>query len=107
MRRSGWSSAVHPAVHRRACSFILKAILRILGMRILVLSDLHSNATALDSVLDAEQDRWDRSVCLRDHVGYAPDHNEDTPRLHAPGTHTLPFRHPHAYTTSSPPTIIH
>ncbi len=39
-------------------------------MRILVLSDLHSNATALDAVLDAAKDRWDLSVCLGDVVGY-------------------------------------
>src|SRR5438477_596351 len=50
-------------------------------MRILVLSDLHSNATALDAVLDAAKDRWDISVCLGDVVGYGPDPNEVTARL--------------------------
>src|SRR5258708_23553581 len=102
MRRSGWSSAVHPAVHRRACSFILKAILRILGMRILVLSDLHSNATALDAVLDAAQDRSDRSVCLGDVVGYGPDPNEVTERLRELGTQTIRGNHDKAVTGLMP-----
>src|SRR6266849_4016821 len=93
MRRSGWSSGVHTAVHRRACSFILKAILRILGMRILILSDLHSNATALDAVLDAAQDRWDKSVCLGDVVGYGPDPNEVTTRLRELGAQTIRGNH--------------
>src|SRR2546430_4952374 len=35
-------------------------------MRVLVLSDLHSNGTALDAVLDAAKQRWDLSVCLGD-----------------------------------------
>src|SRR2546429_7408573 len=35
-------------------------------MRILILSDLHSNGSALDAVLDAAKDRWDSSVCLGD-----------------------------------------
>src|SRR5205809_7832351 len=53
LRPSRSSVALSSAVHRRARSSILKVIFRILGMRILVLSDLHSNATALDAVLDA------------------------------------------------------
>jgi predicted phosphodiesterase len=67
-------------------------------MRILVLSDLHSNATALDAVLDAAKDRWDFSVCLGDVVGYGPDPNEVTARLRALGTQTIRGNHDKAVT---------
>ena len=67
-------------------------------MRILVLSDLHSNATALDAVLDAAQDRWDLSVCLGDVVGYGPDPNEVTARLRELGTQTIRGNHDKAVT---------
>src|SRR5438094_10653225 len=62
-------------------------------MRILVLSDLHSNATALDAVLDAAKDRWDLPVCLGDVVGYGPDPNEVTARLRELGTQTIRGNH--------------
>src|SRR5260370_1099652 len=67
-------------------------------MRILVLSDLHSNATALDAVPDAAQDRWDLSVCLGDVVGYGPDPNEVTARLRELGTQTIRGNHDKAVT---------
>src|SRR5258707_2368622 len=67
-------------------------------MRILVLSDLHSNATALDAVLDAARDRWDISVCLGDVVGYGPDPNEVTARLRELGTQTIRGNHDKAVT---------
>ncbi len=67
-------------------------------MRILVLSDLHSNATALDAVLDAAKDRWDLSVCLGDVVGYGPDPNEVTARLRELGTQTIRGNHDKAVT---------
>ena len=62
-------------------------------MRILVLSDLHANLTALDAVLDAAKDRWDISVCLGDVVGYGPDPNEVTARLRELGTQTIRGNH--------------
>jgi predicted phosphodiesterase len=71
-------------------------------MRILVLSDLHSNATALDAVLDAAQDRWDLSVCLGDVVGYGPDPNEVTARLRELGTQTIRGNHDKAATGLMP-----
>jgi len=67
-------------------------------MRILVLSDLHSNATALDAVLDAAKERWDMSVCLGDVVGYGPDPNEVTARLREMGTQTIRGNHDKAVT---------
>jgi predicted phosphodiesterase len=71
-------------------------------MRILVLSDLHSNVTALDAVLDAVKGRWDRSVCLGDVVGYGPDPNEVTARLRELGTQTIRGNHDKAVTGLMP-----
>src|SRR5437588_13027747 len=71
-------------------------------MRILVLSDLHSNATALDAVLDAAKDRWDISVCLGDVVGYGPDPNEVTARLRKLATHNIRGNHDKAVTGVMP-----
>jgi predicted phosphodiesterase len=62
-------------------------------MRILVLSDLHANMTAFEAVLQAAKDRWDRSVCLGDVVGYGPDPNEVTARLRELGTLTIRGNH--------------
>jgi predicted phosphodiesterase len=67
-------------------------------MRILVLSDLHSNATALDAVLSAAKGHWDLSVCLGDVVGYGPDPNEVTARLLEMGTQTIRGNHDKAVT---------
>jgi predicted phosphodiesterase len=62
-------------------------------MRILVLSDLHANATALDAVLNAAEGRWDISVCLGDVVGYGPDPNEVTSRIRKLGTQSIRGNH--------------
>ena len=62
-------------------------------MRILVLSDLHSNATAMDAVLEAAKSRWDLSVCLGDVVGYGPDPNYVTARLRELKTQTIRGNH--------------
>jgi predicted phosphodiesterase len=62
-------------------------------MRILVLSDLHANATAFDAVLESAKGRWDVSVCLGDVVGYGPDPNEVTARLRELGTQTIRGNH--------------
>jgi predicted phosphodiesterase len=50
-------------------------------MRLLVFSDVHSNATALEAVLEACKGRWERAVCLGDLVGYGPDPNEVVDRV--------------------------
>ena len=62
-------------------------------MRILVLSDLHANATALEAVLDSARGRWDISVCLGDVVGYGPDPNEVSLRIRNLGTQTIRGNH--------------
>jgi len=50
-------------------------------MRLLVLSDIHANLTALEAALEAANGSWDRVVCLGDVVGYGPDPNEVTTRV--------------------------
>lgn len=45
-------------------------------MRYLIISDIHSNMTALETVLASAKGKWDQAVCLGDLVGYGPDPNE-------------------------------
>lgn len=49
-------------------------------MRILVLSDIHANLTALDAVLN-EVGEVEKTWCLGDLVGYGPDPNECISRI--------------------------
>src|ERR1700745_544819 len=62
-------------------------------MRILVLSDLHANATALNGALAAAQGRWERVVCLGDVVGYGPDPNEVSTKIRELGAQTIRGNH--------------
>ena len=62
-------------------------------MRILVLSDIHANAAALNAALESAKDRWDVSVCLGDVVGYGPDPHEATACLRELGTQTIRGNH--------------
>jgi predicted phosphodiesterase len=71
-------------------------------MRILVLSDLHSNAIAMDAVLEAAKGRWDSSVCLGDVVGYGPDPNYVTARLRELKAQTIRGNHDKAVTGLMP-----
>src|SRR5947209_3219181 len=71
-------------------------------MRILVLSDLHANATALDAALHAAEKRWDRMVCLGDVVGYGPDPNEVTSKIRELGAQTIRGNHDKAVTGLMP-----
>lgn len=45
-------------------------------MRILIISDIHANLTAFQTVLKHAQDQWDIIWFLGDLVGYGPDPNE-------------------------------
>ena len=45
-------------------------------MRYLVISDIHANLTAFESVLSDASGQWDMIWCLGDVVGYGPDPNE-------------------------------
>jgi diadenosine tetraphosphatase ApaH/serine/threonine PP2A family protein phosphatase len=60
--------------------FVVKCDTILTDMRVLVVSDVHSNIIALDAVIqDAGQ--FDRVWCLGDVVGYGPDPNECINRL--------------------------
>jgi len=50
-------------------------------MRLLLFSDVHANATALEAALKACAGHWDRALCLGDIVGYGPDPNEVVDRV--------------------------
>jgi predicted phosphodiesterase len=45
-------------------------------MRTLVISDIHANLVALETVLEDARGEWDQIWCLGDIVGYGPDPNE-------------------------------
>ncbi len=45
-------------------------------MRILIISDIHANLTAFETVLKDAEGEWDYVWCLGDVVGYGPDPNE-------------------------------
>lgn len=62
-------------------------------MRILVLSDLHANLTALDAALQSAEGRWDQCVCLGDVVGYGPDPNEVTSKIRPLAAHSIRGNH--------------
>jgi diadenosine tetraphosphatase ApaH/serine/threonine PP2A family protein phosphatase len=52
-------------------------------MRYLILSDIHANLDALETVLDHASGRWDRAVILGDLVGYGAEPNLVVDRLKA------------------------
>lgn len=59
-------------------------------MRIGIISDIHGNLTALESVLaDIERRRLDALYCLGDLVGYAPFPNEVTERIRTAAIPTI------------------
>ncbi len=62
-------------------------------MRLLVLSDLHANFTALQASLSAAEGSWDNVVCLGDVVGYGPDPNEVATQLREMGAVTIRGNH--------------
>src|SRR5690606_14217652 len=45
-------------------------------MRYLIISDIHANLVALETVLQDAEGEWDQIWCLGDIVGYGPDPNE-------------------------------
>lgn len=62
-------------------------------MRFLILSDIHANATALESSLAAAAGHWESAVCLGDVVGYGPDPNEVIDRVRELGALTIRGNH--------------
>ena len=67
-------------------------------MRILVLSDIHANFTALAAALEMARDRWDHIACLGDVVGYGPDPNEVSTKIRELGARTIRGNHDKAAT---------
>lgn len=45
-------------------------------MRLLIISDIHANVTAFETVLADAKGLWDKIWCLGDVIGYGPDPNE-------------------------------
>lgn len=45
-------------------------------MRLLIISDIHANLTAFETVLADAKGLWDKIWCLGDVIGYGPDPNE-------------------------------
>jgi predicted phosphodiesterase len=62
-------------------------------MRLLVLTDIHANLSALEASLTAAEGSWERLVCLGDVVGYGPDPNEVTTRIRELGAVTIRGNH--------------
>src|SRR5260370_4517408 len=62
-------------------------------MRLLVLTDIHANLSALDAALAAADGSWQRLVCVGDVVGYGPDPNEATSRTRELGAVTIRGNH--------------
>jgi predicted phosphodiesterase len=62
-------------------------------MRILILSDIHANLTALEAALAAAEGKWDMAVCLGDVVGYGPDPAQVTSKIRSVSTHTIRGNH--------------
>ncbi|HXJ12635.1 MAG TPA: metallophosphoesterase family protein [Candidatus Limnocylindrales bacterium] len=62
-------------------------------MRLLVLTDIHANLSALEASLSAVEGSWQRLVCLGDVVGYGPDPNEVTSRIRELGAVTIRGNH--------------
>jgi diadenosine tetraphosphatase ApaH/serine/threonine PP2A family protein phosphatase len=65
-------------------------------MRVLVISDIHANLTALETVLE-DAGEFDTVWCLGDLVGYGPDPNECVERIRdLPNSCCLAGNHDHA-----------
>lgn len=67
-------------------------------MRILILSDIHANCTALDAVLSKVEGRWDVAVCLGDLVGYGPDPAEVSEKIRSVAQSCIRGNHDKAVT---------
>jgi predicted phosphodiesterase len=62
-------------------------------MRYLIISDIHSNLTALETALSAAEGKWEKAVCLGDLIGYGPDPNEVIDRIRSLGAVTIRGNH--------------
>jgi len=62
-------------------------------MRVLVLSDIHANLTALEAVIDDAHGAYDAVWCLGDTVGYGPEPDECVQRVRSLGAVTVIGNH--------------
>lgn len=67
-------------------------------MRVLVVSDIHSNLAALDAVLD-DAGKWDAAICAGDVVGYGPNPQECVERIYFKGFRCASGNHDRAVAT--------
>jgi len=67
-------------------------------LKYLIISDIHANKTAFDTVLEAAKGKWDKAVCLGDLVGYGPDPNEAIDRVRELDAVTIRGNHDKAVT---------
>ena len=67
-------------------------------MKVLVVSDIHSNLAALDAVLD-DAGRWDAAISAGDTVGYGPNPEECVERLYFKGFRCVAGNHDRAVST--------
>ncbi len=67
-------------------------------LRLLVVSDIHSNLAALQAVL-IDASPWDRCICAGDTVGYGPDPNECIGTLQDIGFGCIRGNHDHEVVT--------
>ena len=68
------------------------------SLRLLVVSDIHSNHAALRAVLE-DAAPWDQSICAGDTVGYGPDPNECVGALRDNGFRCIMGNHDHQVIT--------
>ncbi len=68
------------------------------SMRLLVVSDIHSNLAALQAVL-IDASPWDRCICAGDTVGYGPDPNDCISTLQDLGFGCIRGNHDHEVIT--------
>jgi putative phosphoesterase len=68
------------------------------SLRLLVVSDIHSNHAALRAVLE-DAAPWDRCICAGDTVGYGPDPNECIGALRDNGFRCIMGNHDHQVIT--------
>ena len=73
-------------------------------MRLLVVSDIHSNHAALNTVLD-DAAHWDHSICAGDTVGYGPSPNECIGTLRDNRFRCIKGNHDHAVTSGDNPPL--
>jgi putative phosphoesterase len=67
-------------------------------LRLLVVSDIHSNHAALQAVLE-DAAPWDRCICAGDTVGYGPDPNECIGALRDKSFRCIKGNHDHEVVT--------